>query len=388
MTQPGTDDTTGLDLFDFTASAVGSFPSAIYGYDRKTVDAYVFDLENKATQAKRELRNANNKIFRMDLLLDSGEFTKLGGYTSSILHAAEAQVEELVTNAHKDADVIKEKALTEARELKLAAEIEAARLREAGLAELKELRSQTVASLEQELTSARAQAQALIQAAEKNAATIVADAEQQAASITKTAAIAADHARRDAEKEAAEIRLAAARTAEETMAALKTEQAEAAMQVGNLMNEAKRVSAQFQDQVSRDSAELTRLRDSAYAEADAIKAQAYQEAQLLRQRAQVDADTLRDEVDSYAFNRKELLKREINLLEHRKQSIIGQLKNLSALAETSIAMYPKARSEIVTALDETAAEATAGSGDASGELTTDDPELTTFLDLRSDTSDD
>ena len=63
MTEPTpsvepTDDT-GLNLFDDRASAAGSFPHTMFGYDRPTVDNYVRDLEQQLATLVAARRSAS-----------------------------------------------------------------------------------------------------------------------------------------------------------------------------------------------------------------------------------------------------------------------------------------------------------------------------------------
>lgn len=51
------EDTTGLDLFDETATAVGNFPQTLRGYDRGAVDAYVRDVESQLARAKTDRKS-------------------------------------------------------------------------------------------------------------------------------------------------------------------------------------------------------------------------------------------------------------------------------------------------------------------------------------------
>lgn len=47
---------TGLNLFDDSASAAGSFPHAMLGYDKHSVDSYVREVEAKVSQLKLAAR--------------------------------------------------------------------------------------------------------------------------------------------------------------------------------------------------------------------------------------------------------------------------------------------------------------------------------------------
>ena len=58
MTDEHTENTelTGLNLFNDKASAAGSFPHAMLGYDKLSVDSYVRELESELASLRAELR--------------------------------------------------------------------------------------------------------------------------------------------------------------------------------------------------------------------------------------------------------------------------------------------------------------------------------------------
>ena len=61
---------TGLNLFDERASAAGSFPHAMLGYDKKAVDDYIRDLERQVTLAKHQLREVQRELTAANLRVD------------------------------------------------------------------------------------------------------------------------------------------------------------------------------------------------------------------------------------------------------------------------------------------------------------------------------
>ena len=62
------DDTSGLDLFDETATAVGNFPQSLRGYDKGAVDAYVRDVEAQLSRAKAQIRQQQKHLEAPPLL--------------------------------------------------------------------------------------------------------------------------------------------------------------------------------------------------------------------------------------------------------------------------------------------------------------------------------
>ncbi|MFD0867137.1 adhesin, partial [Tessaracoccus lubricantis] len=113
MTEPQDLETeeTGLNLFDDRASAVGSFPNSMLGYDKHSVDSYVRELENRVAELKMQVReHARETRYVRDTVGDT-DFTRLGAHAAGLLKAAEAQAGDLVDRAQHEAERIK----TEAR---------------------------------------------------------------------------------------------------------------------------------------------------------------------------------------------------------------------------------------------------------------------------------
>ena len=82
---------TGLNLFDDRASAAGSFPHAMLGYDRPTVDNYVRDIEQQVATLKQLTRHLRLELANAQSAHGDTDFTRLGAHATSLLRAAEAQ---------------------------------------------------------------------------------------------------------------------------------------------------------------------------------------------------------------------------------------------------------------------------------------------------------
>ena len=99
---------TGLNLFDDRASAAGSFPHAMLGYDRPTVDNYVRDIEQQVATLKQLTRHLRSELANAQSAHGDTDFTRLGAHATSLLRAAEAQAGELISKAAAEAERIKE----------------------------------------------------------------------------------------------------------------------------------------------------------------------------------------------------------------------------------------------------------------------------------------
>ena len=143
--RPNSDDLseeTGLNLFDDRASAAGSFPHAMMGYDRGTVDNYVRDLEQRLAAARQLNRDRLRDLESLRHEQGTTDFTRLGAHATGLLRAAEAQADDLVTKAGVEAERIKEEGRRAAADLRANAQTEADDIRISGLTNLRSAREE------------------------------------------------------------------------------------------------------------------------------------------------------------------------------------------------------------------------------------------------------
>ena len=86
------EETVGLDLFDETASAAGSFPHSMLGYERQAVDAYIRDIERQLSSAKRKIRSLHKQVGAKEAETD---LSKVGVHARDVMRAAEAEAAEV-----------------------------------------------------------------------------------------------------------------------------------------------------------------------------------------------------------------------------------------------------------------------------------------------------
>ena len=98
---------TGLNLFDDRASAAGSFPHAMLGYDRPTVDNYVRDIEQQVSTLRQLTRHLRAEVAAAQREHGDSDFTRLGSHATQMLRAAEAQASDLISKAATEAERIK-----------------------------------------------------------------------------------------------------------------------------------------------------------------------------------------------------------------------------------------------------------------------------------------
>lgn len=83
------EETVGLDLFDETASAAGSFPHSMLGYERQAVDAYIRDIERQLSSAKRKVRSLQKQLLTK---ADETDYSRLGAFTGDMMQIGRAHV--------------------------------------------------------------------------------------------------------------------------------------------------------------------------------------------------------------------------------------------------------------------------------------------------------
>ena len=149
-------DNTGLGLFDDAASAAGSFPTALRGYDRSAVDEYVRSLEAGvvATRAPHP---------------PEVDYSERGGRASDILRLAQEQARDLTENAAAEAERTKELARRDADGIRRDAARQGEEIRTGGVAQIDELRVRLHEEVRAQVEHARADAEAIVAAATRQA---------------------------------------------------------------------------------------------------------------------------------------------------------------------------------------------------------------------------
>lgn len=291
----------GLDLFDETASAAGSFPTAAWGgYNKASVDEYLRSLENQIADLKRVQRDLRRTVEQQRIELDKPvqmDFTNLGSHTTQILSTAEAQAREITDRANSQAEQMLAETRQQAADLRNAAQQDADDLRTTTLADARRLRERWDAETHEIVERCRAEADAL-----------VATAGQHAEAVKGQADAHAEMMRTGAEVEARTILAEAERVATE---ARETAAAQAATTVADAEEDARRLRGDSEEQsratltaaedrsrqlLAQAHAEVTRLRDEAFTEANLLRDEARAEATVLRDSAAEEARTIRKQV--------------------------------------------------------------------------------------------
>lgn len=353
------EETVGLDLFDETASAAGSFPHSMLGYERQAVDAYIRDIERQLSSAKRKVRSLQRQL---STKADETDYSRLGAHTGDMLRAAEAQAAEMVKAAQVEAQKIVDDATKEAGQLAHDAHEGAAAIRVSGLDDLNRLRDELAGQTSAELAGAQEQARSLREAAENHRAMVLADAERNAAAIREQAALEADVLRQQAEREATDVRAALAKEHSEALAALQQRHDEVTSTLTELAATARQQSEEFGATLAADSQLMDERRQKALAEADQIVVEANEQGRAILSEARAKAAKLIADAELAASARADHLRRETERLHQRKQAIVAQLTSLSSLANSSVAEFPDLSHadadtiEFAAALDDTKVE--------------------------------
>ena len=177
------DEETGLNLFDDTASAAGSFTHSMWGYDRTSVDNYVREIEQQVSTLKQLTRHLRGQVSQAQAEATQSDFKRLGVHATEILTAAEAQAKDIVAMAGREAERIKEEGRRVAADMRAAAQTESDDIRVAGLANQRELRDQAAKDSRTAIEQARLQARTIVEQAGTHAEAIVTEARTKAATI-------------------------------------------------------------------------------------------------------------------------------------------------------------------------------------------------------------
>ena len=330
------EETVGLDLFDETASAAGSFPHSMLGYERQAVDAYIRDIERQLSSAKRKVRSLQRQLATK---ADETDYSRLGTHTGDLLRNAEREAAEITQSAQLQAEQIIALAKREADQLAREADAGAAQARVSGMDDLHRLRDDLAGQTSAELAAAQEQARTLREAAENHRAMVLADAERNAAAMREQASLEADQLRQAAEREAADVRATLAKEHADTLASLQQRHAEVTRTLIELSERARQQSDEFGVQMATDAQLADERRHKALAEADQIVVAANEEARAALADARAKAAKLLTEAGVAETHKIEQLTHEIEGLNRRKKALVDGMRSLSSLVSSSVADF-------------------------------------------------
>lgn len=330
------EETVGLDLFDETASAAGSFPHSMLGYERQAVDAYIRDIERQLSSAKRKVRSLQRQLATK---ADETDYSRLGTHTGDLLRTAEREAAEITHSAQLQAEQIIALAKREAEQLTRDTDAGVAQARVSGLDDLHRLRDDLAGQTSAELAAAQDQARTLREAAENHRAMVLADAERNAAAMREQASLEAEQLRQAAEREAADVRAALAKEQADTLESLRQRHAEVTRTLIELSERARQQSDEFGVQMAHDAQLADERRQKALAEADQIVVSANEEARAAVADARAKAAKLLTEAGVAEAHKIEQLTHEIEGLNRRKKALVDGMRSLSSLVSSSVADF-------------------------------------------------
>ncbi|MFT3832123.1 MAG: DivIVA domain-containing protein [Micropruina sp.] len=330
------EETVGLDLFDETASAAGSFPHSMLGYERQAVDAYIRDIERQLSSAKRKVRSLQRQLATK---ADETDYSRLGTHTGDLLRSAEREAAEITQSAQLQAEQIVESARREAAEFAAHANQDASQAMATGLDDLHRLRDDLAGQTSAELAAAQEQARTLREAAQSHRAMVLADAERNAAAVREQAALEADQIRQSAQREAADVRAALAAEQAQAIESLQNRHAEVTRTLIELSERARQQSDEFGVQMAQDAQLADERRQKAFAEADQIVLSANEEARAAVADARARAAKLMTDAGVAEAQKIEQLSQEIAGLERRKKALVDGMRSLSSLVSSSVADF-------------------------------------------------
>jgi DivIVA domain-containing protein len=330
------DDTSGLDLFDETATAVGNFPQALRGYDKGAVDAYVRDVEAQLSRAKGQIRQQQKQLAAAAAKADDTDFSKLGAHARGMLRSAEAQANELLTTAQNKAKEIISQAEAEAERKAEEAIANAEASRAESVDTFAELRKQLSEQNAADLAGVKDQAAMIREAAQREAEQIIAEAQAQAKLIADKNNTECEAKLAEAERHYAEQQVALAQQKEADLASLKLAQDESASALEALVESARAQAAEFQTKIESDSQTWDQRREAVLAEAERTRQAAEAEAASIVSAARAQAKNLHSKAIKVAEEKKAKLESAVDLLSGRQKAILDQLNELYSLAGKSV----------------------------------------------------
>lgn len=329
------EDTSGLDLFDETASAVAGFPRVLRGYDRGAVDAYVREVESELARSKAQLRQQHRQLIEASSRVGNTDYENLGAHTRALLQAAESQADELVTTADHRARHIMAQAEAEAEKTAIAAQLALDAARAASSNDLHGVRRRLSEQTALELQAARDEGDAVLGFARQQAAEVLAEASARAEVIAREAELGAEARMVAAEREATEQRLTVVTDREAALAEVKAAHEASSAALEDVVAQARQGMADHAARLEVDSVTWEQRREAGRAEAAEIVTAARAEAAATLQEAEDQAKAMHVAILNSSEQQKAAQEAEIALLVGRRKAILAQLGELSALAGSS-----------------------------------------------------
>lgn len=327
------DSMSGLNLFDDTASAAGNFPHALRGYDRQSVDSYVREVEQKATELKVQLRERNRDLTHVRVETGTTDFTRLGAHAKQLLQAAEAQAAQLVRQGATEAERIRNEGRRSAAAMRESAQREIEDVRLSGLSGLRRLRQEQAEAGEAALASARGDAELIRSEAEAAAQHFVADATARANALLERATAESAAHLSATETAATQTLLAAQQDAETTLAEALESASTTQDSIAHQLATARENQERSTDQLLVAREEAAKVRAQAVAAAEQVRMVATRDAEEtmegMRSRLREDETRLEEQL---AW-RKEQLEREIAALSARRSFMVAAMQNLKGIAD-------------------------------------------------------
>lgn len=331
---------TGLNLFDDRASAAGSFPHAMLGYDRATVDSYVREIEQQVSTLRQLARHLRQELATAQQVSGDTDYTRLGAHAAAMLRAAEAQAQDLVSKAGVEAERVKEEGRRVAADLRASAQTEADDIRVATLSSLRAMREQLDRECDEAREATKKDAQTVIDAAQTQAQTLLEETKQNNAAAATQAQAAARQVTDQAAAQAEQTRAKAREEAHRLVDEAKSESQRFAGEIETLMAQAKQQAAEAAEHIAKATEQAARIRSESMAAAEQVRAQAARESEAQIAAAHRQATMMKDRLEEQFGWRKEQIEREVAALLQRKDAIVAQMGNLRQLAESATTDYP------------------------------------------------
>ncbi|RCK71054.1 DivIVA domain-containing protein [Desertihabitans brevis] len=362
--QPGQ----GLEMFFDQSDATRFRQVRFGGYDKGEVDQFLVETERRV-QAQQQ------RILRLEAQLAEAQQEEqtvplaepqqdIGHRAQGILQMAEEEGRQRKEAAAVEAENILTEARRQARELLEQAERDAEDVRLTTQAHADTLRARLERETGDVVARAGTEAAQLLERAHQQAAML----EQEAATLaerTREAALRdADVTRQEALTQAVQWRLEAEQTRSQLLTTLQAEHEEAQAALQASMAERAAATEQANRELAEMVAEAARIRSAAVTEADETRARMLRETEqqitVARQQARISMER-NTERHNQAI---EALRREITSLQQRRQAIVDQLSNLSAMVTATAGQFSGPDLD----LDDAATAAPAGADEPTTQL--------------------
>lgn len=304
------------------------------GYDKAAVDGWLAEHQAQRHDAQQENERLRHEVSELQSQVaehGSPTYAGLGGHAAAMLRIAEEQANAVTTEAHAAAEESRQRSLHETTSLKADAEKEAADIRMVQMQEVEERRASMLAEAKQERELAKVEAADLLASATREADQLKLAAQQETNTLRTSAKREAEQARAAADRETMEARRMLAVEKERLTKEAAEGHSSATAETARLVDESEARAKSAEERARQAIATATKHREQVTSEGEKSLARSRRESEQIVTSARKQAEQIVANATADAGRQQAAARAEVEMLQKRRDGIVGQLSQLRDL---------------------------------------------------------